>query len=165
MNLPSLTHPNVASYRGGYNRRPYDITSLVSRLLHEGTSPASWEEVWDELYHQGDVGEATFALVPFLVEHIRTAEEIDPMAVAFVVTVELDRETPGNPPVPPELWDVYRQALHDLPLVALSHPNQRWNEELVMYVAATVALAHEHRQLARAYCEFDTEQAASFIGT
>ena len=39
---------------------------LGDQLQRAGISGQFWEVVWDELHHQGDVGEATYALIPYL---------------------------------------------------------------------------------------------------
>jgi hypothetical protein len=58
-----------ANYHGGYNRALYNVVPLIHRLNSEGTSESFWEIVWDEFHHQGDVGEASYALVPYLADY------------------------------------------------------------------------------------------------
>jgi hypothetical protein len=36
-------------------------------------SEADWNILWDDLHHQGDVGEASYAVVPYLAEYARKA--------------------------------------------------------------------------------------------
>ena len=49
---------------GGY-RTPYDPRNAIGKL-REGDAKAAWDELWQELHHQGDVGEASYATVPLL---------------------------------------------------------------------------------------------------
>jgi hypothetical protein len=44
---------------GGY-RVPFDASELLRRL-EQGQD--IWDELWQELHHQGDVGEASYAAV------------------------------------------------------------------------------------------------------
>lgn len=64
------------TYRGGY-RTPCDIVPLIQRLQTEGTSEGFWKIAWEELHHQADVGEATYALVPYIVDHQSRQRDID----------------------------------------------------------------------------------------
>lgn len=91
-----------ATYRSGY-RTPCDIVPLIQRLQTRGTSEELWKVAWEELHHQGDVGEATYALVPYLVDHQSRQREIDEQVFHFSATVELARPENDNPPVPQEL--------------------------------------------------------------
>jgi len=58
----SLTDPRWRTLKGGY-RTLYDASGALSRLA-QGYDV--WEELWDKLQHQGDVGEASYAAVPHL---------------------------------------------------------------------------------------------------
>lgn len=57
---------------GGY-RLPYDPRPALDRLATVDVA-AAWAELWQELYHQGDVGEASYAAVPELVRLHRAGE-------------------------------------------------------------------------------------------
>ena len=48
---------------GGYGV-PYDVSPAL-RSMQCGNDV--WEELWNELHHQGDIGEASYAAVPQLV--------------------------------------------------------------------------------------------------
>jgi hypothetical protein len=152
-----------ASYRGGYNRIQYDVRPLIRRLQDEGTTDEFWSEVWNELYHQGDVGEATYAIIPFLVDSLRHSDRIDSQLVAFAVYVELDRRREGNPDVPAELASEYLAAVAALPQILATHADQEWDEYLVMFHAAAVAVRHGQYSLARAYLELTPDEAEDFL--
>lgn len=89
-------------YRGGYGST-YDVTPLVRELQKSGTSESLWSEIWQELYHQGDIGEASYAIVPYLVEYESHSKSLDENAYQFVVSVELASLVERNPKVPEEL--------------------------------------------------------------
>lgn len=89
LELLPLDDPRWAMYCGGYNRAPYDVVSLIRQLHREGTSERFWELVWDELHHQGDVGEASYALVPYLVEHQSRQPEPEEQVFHYCVVVDL----------------------------------------------------------------------------
>lgn len=139
-----------AAYRGGY-RVPYDVVPLIQQLQKEGTSEKFWELAWQELHHQGDVGEATYAVVPYLVDYQTRQRGIDEQVFHFCVVVELARLENENPPVPQELALSYAKALDTLPIVGVNLAQRGCPEADVMGVAAAIALAAGHRVLARAY--------------
>jgi hypothetical protein len=91
-------------YEGGYRRAPCDAALLLRRLFDDGPTPALWGEIWEELFHQGDVGRASYAAVPHLIDFARRSEKLDENPFALVAAIELQRWlNKENPPVPPEL--------------------------------------------------------------
>ena len=85
-----LDDPRWASYHGGY-RTAYDASKVLRTLLEDGSSERSWQELWEELYHQGDVGEASYASVPWLLEIVRRSAVPEWRPLALVCTIELAR--------------------------------------------------------------------------
>ena len=55
--------PRWDSLQGGY-RVPYDPRKALSALERGKETESAWQELCTELYHQGDVGEASYAAVP-----------------------------------------------------------------------------------------------------
>ena len=47
--------------RGGY-KVEYDPRPALKRLISKTEIEAAWHELWEELHHQGDVGEASYPL-------------------------------------------------------------------------------------------------------
>jgi len=47
---------------------PYDPRPAIAKLRAEPLDQAAWGELWNELHHQGDVGAASYAAVPLLVD-------------------------------------------------------------------------------------------------
>ena len=157
-----LNDPRWVTYRGGY-RVPYDVVPLIQRLQTEGTSEKFWDVVWQELHHQGDVGEATYAMVPYLVDYQSRQRSIDEQVIHFCVVVELARPENENPPVPQELALSYATALDRLPVIGVDLAQQGCPEADVIRVAAAIALAAGHRVLARAYLDFDRSEALDYL--
>jgi len=61
----SLDDKRWASLKGGY-RRPYDPRPMFADLLSRRSMSKAWEELWQNLYHQGAVDDASYASVPHL---------------------------------------------------------------------------------------------------
>ena len=84
---------------GGY-KLVYDPRPALRKL--ESSSAAIepiWHELWEDLHHQGDVGEASYAAVPS-----RSAEP-DWNPYGLVAVVEIERHRKGNPPLPEWIAD------------------------------------------------------------
>lgn len=84
---------------GGY-KIPYDPGPALDRLGSERSS--ALDELWENLCYQGDVGSASYAAVPKLVE----AGEL-----TLVAAIEVARHEPHNPEIPSSLLADYEQAL------------------------------------------------------
>lgn len=163
MQLLPLDDPRWATYRGGYNRTPYDVVPLIRQLHQEGASSRFWELAWAELHHQGDVGEASYALVPYLVDFQSRQRELDEQLFHFCVIIDLAQPENNNPPIPPELEFSYAMALRKLPAVGGDLLRRGCSEAVLIGVAAATALAAGHRVLARAYLDFGRREALEFL--
>ena len=157
-----LDDPRWQSYKGGY-RVPYDASPALKRLLSGGPDKALWEEFWTELHHQGDLHQASYAAVPWLVESVRRSPKLDWNALALVATIELERDQHGNPKVARELLAGYTAAILSLPGVLGSHPDQSWSHLVVQSATACIAMARGQRWFARVYLELDRETAGRWL--
>lgn len=157
-----LNDPRWQSYQGGY-RVPYDVSPVLRRLLRDGPSDELWEELWTELHHQGDLHQASYAAVPWLVEFIRCSPRLEWNAVALIATIELERDQRDNPPVAEELSDGYYLAIRSLPAILVAHPDQEWDETVVGPAVACIAMSRGQRWFARAYFELDRDTAGRWF--
>ena len=155
-----LDDPRWAAYRGGY-RLIYDASKVLSDLIHAQPTDAAWQELWAELHHQGDVGEASYASVPWLLEIGRRSQEPDWNPFALICTIELAR--PGNPDVPGELRDGYFDAIRAIPSVLAEKPSAAWSDSFTQAAAASLALSRGHRAFAEIYLEFSFTEARKWL--
>ena len=95
----SLEDARWSNMSAGY-RVPLDPRPLLKRLETDTDTTEVWHELWDELHHQGDVGEASYAAVPIIVESYQKRGVIDWNAYAIVAIIELARNERDNPDVP-----------------------------------------------------------------
>jgi hypothetical protein len=160
MPMLPLDDPRWATFKGGY-KMPYDASVPLRRLFAKGPSKALWDELWQELHHQGDLGQASYAAVPHLVQFVRRSPRLDDNPLSLVACIELER--PHNPRVRKELADGYFAAIRALPAVLGTHPDQEWSEQVVQAAVACIALARGQRWLARAYFELDRDTAGRWF--
>lgn len=131
---------------GGYGE-PYDPRAAIRRLSENGSS--AWDELWQELHHQGDVGEASYAAIPALVRVHRARGIADWNTYALAVTIEEARHNSNNPPVPDWLRADYEAAWRDLETNALREFSAASSDELSDSIIATLAVAKGRLTLAR----------------
>ena len=146
-----LDDPRWKKYKGGY-REKYDASVPLKRLFQEGARQDIWDELWQELHHQGDLGEASYAAVPHLLEFARQSKKLDWNVFGLIATIELER--PENPKPPKELSADYFAAIDSVPEVLASHPDRKWSADLMQVAATCIALARGQRKFAEIYCEF-----------
>lgn len=105
--------PRWAGLKGGY-KVPFDPRPLLLRLESDRDVGLVWSELWNELHHQGDIGEASFAAVPHIVRISCRRGALDWNAYSIVSIIELARNHNGNPDVPDWLKEAYFNAIHSL---------------------------------------------------
>jgi hypothetical protein len=113
------------------------------------------------LHHQGDLGPASYAAVPHLLEFARRSPRLDSNVFGLIAVIELER--PSNPNVPECLAAGYFRAIKELPAVVGNHPQQEWEEILTRHIVCCIALARGQRVLARVYLEMGPDAAQQWL--
>jgi hypothetical protein len=129
---------------GGY-RAPFDARPLLSRLETEPDTTQVWHELWNELHHQGDVGEASYAAVPYIVRNHRERGVADWNAYAFVAIVELARNDGSNPHLPKWLEEDYCRAIRDLAETGSAEVLRTDEPDTVRAILSIIAIAKDLR--------------------
>lgn len=145
---------------GGY-LVPYDASVPLRDLFEHGGSEELWDELWQELHHQGDVGSASYAAVPHLLEFARRSRRLDRNVFGLIATIELER--PSGSSMPEFLAAGYFRAIGELPAVVGNHPQREWDETLTRAIACCIALARGQRVLARLYQEMGQDAARKWL--
>lgn len=165
MNLLPLSDMRWEQYRSGYNRAPLDVRPWIRSLLGDVQVKSDhWDFLWMKLHHQGTLGEASYAVVPYMTDYVRRIADRNWNIFAFVAVVELQRTEQDNPPVPAEILEAYQESLQELPWLALRGSSQdHWSEDQVRAVAACLAVSKGNRLLAQAYLELSEQLAREFL--
>ena len=135
----SLEDARWSNMTGGY-KTAFDPRPLLRRLERGSDATDVWQELWGELHHQGDVGEASFAAVPFLVKRYRERGVLDWNTYAIVAVIELARKEGNNPDVPRWIADDYFQAIRTLAEIGTTEVLQADTAEDVRAMLSVIAI-------------------------
>lgn len=155
----SLDDPRWGDFKGGY-RVLYDA-SVPLRRLEAGEDV--WDELWQHLYHQGAVGDASYAAVPHLVRIARNLSSRDRSFYGLVSTIEVERHRKSNPPLPAWLANDYVAALRgvlDLALDDLRRTNDRLT---IRSILGAIALAKRDLKLGALICGADEAEIDEYL--
>ena len=148
---------------GGY-RVPFDPRTLLKSLENDEKVAPVWKELWGELHHQGDVGEASYAAVPHIVRIYLRRGVLDWNAYGIVAIIELARTKNGNPDVPEWLKKDYFSAIEALAERAISELPSVRDLEVSREMLSVIALSkglRNHAELLAKYSEEELGQMES----
>ena len=118
----------------------------------------AFEELWTELFHQGDVGLASYAAVPHLVKLCADHWRESWQPYALVASIELARDRGANPEPPDSLNPEYRDAISELARVGLEVLPRAAEPELVRAILSVVALSKGLRTYSAMLLDFSEDE-------
>jgi hypothetical protein len=144
----------------------HDIPSLLRALqaLPASSGDAEpWFTLWSALAHQGDVYDASFAAVPYVVEAMaRDPVRADSSYLHFPSWVEICRVKKGVS-VPEDLEIAYFAALGRLPALVAAAAARDWDEGFLCCALAALAVAKGQTAVGEASLELTPEVAQQFM--
>jgi hypothetical protein len=157
-----LDDPRWSRLQGGY-RVPYDPRKALAALERGDETETAWEELWSELHHQGDVGEASYAAIPHLVRIHAARGVADWNTYALVATIEEARGNDRNPELPAHLKDAYEDAWRKLVEVGLRELGPARDPTLVCSIIGVVAMGKGLPTLGRLAMAFTEDERNEMI--
>ena len=155
----SLTDPMWQQLEGGY-RMPYDASKALAQM-ERGESV--WEELWNELHHQGDVGVASYAAIPQLVRISEARRASDWNLYALAATIEIERHRKNNPPLPDWLCFSYKSAWAGLVKLALADLAGKPDELTLRTALGVVALGRGELKLGALLHHADADEISAYV--
>ncbi|WP_315782365.1 MULTISPECIES: hypothetical protein [unclassified Bradyrhizobium] len=155
-----LSEERWTSLHGGY-RVPYDPRLALQRL--ERGDASAWDELWNELHHQGDIGEASFAAVPGLVRIHERRSVADWQTYAIIATIELARDDARNPAMPADLRESYDAAWRRLVDIGLRELTSANDAALIDSIIGVIAIARGQRALGRIAADFTEDERRTML--
>ena len=98
-------------------------------------------QLWQELHHQGDVGEASYAAVPHLVRIAKLLPRRDWNFYGLVSTIEVERHRKSNPRIPQWLVPAYKEAMRGTLELALGDLRGSVDRPTLQSILGAIALA------------------------
>lgn len=146
--------------KGGY-KNPYDPRPAMRKI--QAGDESAWDELWNELHHQGDLGEASYAAVPQLVSIQEQSSTVNWNLYALISTIEIERHRRGNPPLPSWLADSYRQAWAKLFDVAVRDLGRTNDAVAVTAILGALALYKGQLKLGAFIAHSDESEIAELL--
>ena len=147
---------------GGY-RVPYDPRPALLSLERSENIDGAWQELSSELYHQGDIGDASYAVVPHLVRIYERRGVPDWNTYALIAMIEEGRRSPQNPALPDDLRAAYDRARHRLVQIGLKELAAAEEPLLVSSIIAVLAMGKGQFQLGRFAILFDESERKALL--
>lgn len=147
---------------GGY-RVPYDPRVAISNIEIESSDNESWNELFDNLYHQGDLGVASYASIPRLVDIFSNKPRVGEF-YTLIAVVESQRYRTTNPSVPAWLADSYTKSIQSAKSLALIDLGSCKDEQTIRSSLAVVALASGDHALGILISLADDSDIAEILG-
>jgi len=143
--------------KGGY-RIPCDPRPLLKKVESGADLENTWHELWGELHHQGDVGEASYAAVPHLTRIHRQRGTPDWNPYALVACIELARTKGNNPALPSWLQEEYFDSIQELAKIGITEFPLAKTAADVRGILMILALSKGARTYARLILEYSEEE-------
>jgi hypothetical protein len=144
----------IGGYRVAYDPRP----ALAAIEAGHG----SWQELWENLHHQGDVDTASYAAVPLIASLAARSATTDWNPFALAATIEEARLDPRNPPLPPWAIASYDAAWKLLAETAHRRLPDADDDSLIASLFAVLAFSKKKPFLARAALMTEAERKDMF---
>jgi len=148
-----------STLRGGYGTL-YDPRRALQAVETGADAGGAWAELWENLHHQGDIGEASFAAVPVIAQLVANSGMMDWNPYALAATIEEARHRAKNPPLPAWLMVEYAAAWSQLFEAGLASLGAATDEPLICSIMAVLAAHKRQPMLARMSLLTEAERGA-----
>ena len=137
-----------STLKGGYQTL-FDPRKALNILEAGGDQEAPWTELWEELHHQGDVGDASFASVPVIARLVTNGVTKDWNSYALAATIEEVRQSKPGVAVPEWLHIECAEAWRQLYAAGVAALKDAEDEPLICSIMAVLALYKRQPMLVR----------------
>jgi hypothetical protein len=154
-----------ATLQGGY-KIPYNPSRPLKQLrdvTRQEDSEVIFKELWDNLYHQGDVGTASYLAVPQLVSICITKKSLDWNFIGLCVLIENSRLREHNPELPAAYQDYYFDSLTQFERYLLLNFKSITDQTALRLTLALFATLNGQPGLGRAIEMLDEDMLPEFL--
>lgn len=154
--------PRLKNLLGAY-RKPYDVSHLLRKIEANGPSQELWDELWSNLYHQGQIGEASLAAVPCLAWLMKEQKARDWNLYALAGIIELSRNVNSNPDLPDWLSSDYKAGLNEIMETGINDLKVSIDVYTLRSILGFVALIKGSQDTARLLLELDESEIKEIL--
>lgn len=161
----TLDDPIWKDLEGGY-RTEYDASVPLKRLENSITIEQTqeiFEELWDELHHQGDVGLASYLAVPQLIRIAKKKGLFEWNILGLCALIEQQRHLVNNPALPDQYKQYYTNGLSELRDYISATINKEANETTFRMACSALATCSGRIKLGKAIMELDEDVIDEFL--
>jgi hypothetical protein len=157
-----LDDPLWAELKGGYKVNYNPVPAL--RKLEAGINVDEvWKELWNELHHQGDLGEASYAAIPHLVRIQKEKFNLGWNLYALASIIEIERHNTKNPGLPTWLKHDYRTSWKNLTQLAIRDLAQAKDQTTIQALLGCIALGKGLVQTGKIIVCFTEDELAEML--
>jgi hypothetical protein len=114
-----------------------------------------FEELWDELHHQGEVGLASYLALPQLVRIGKLKGLFNWNLLGLCCVIEQQRHLGENPILPIEFQDYYNQGLKELRQFVLDNLDRELDDTTYTHALSILATCNGQIKLGKAIMELE----------
>lgn len=137
---------------------PLDPRPMLRRLETDEDTSEVWKELWNELHQQGDVGDASYAAVPYIVQAYRQRGVVEWNTFVIVAVIELARKQGKNPDVPGWLAEDYFGAIRELATMGAADIMRSNSPEDVRGILSVIAIERGLRTYAKFLVDYSEDE-------
>jgi hypothetical protein len=146
----------------GGRKTLYDASVPLQRM-EQTNDPAQvakiWQELWDNLHHQGNVGIASYLALPQLVRIAKEKKMIDWNIFGLCSLIEQQRHERDNPDLPAVFQQYYQEGLTELSKLALeSLKTDQEDDTMFVTALAVIATSSGRTRLGKAILQLEDEE-------
>lgn len=157
-----LNDPRLKKLLGAYHK-PYDVSHPLKKIEAHGPSQELWDELWNNLHHQGQIGESSFAAVPCVASLMKKQKTRDWNLYALAGLIELSRNVNNNPDVPDWLIADYKAGLSEIMEMGINDLKMSIDVYTLRSILGFIALTKSSRDTARLLLELDESEIKAIL--
>ena len=150
---------------GGY-KIPYNASislQILKKAVRSNEFKVPFDDLWENLHHQGDVGLASYLAVPQIISICIDKHSLDWNFIGLCVLIENCRIAGNNPELPPEFESDYFDSLAKFENYLLLNLKQIQDHTAFRLALALFAILNDQPGLGKAIEILDDDEISEFL--
>jgi hypothetical protein len=147
----------------GAYKSPYNPIHIIKILEEDIFSIEAWDLIWENLHHQGDIGEASYAIIPLLVELHKKEKSTDWQLYSYTALIIQESHRKTNPKIPEWLEVYFSKSLSDLFAMAISDLKEFKDEIWVRAIVGFILMYKDFIKYGAIISSLDKSEIDEFV--